>query len=60
MNRKRIAAYVGIDPTAPSLHVGHLVPLMALFWLYIHGFPAITLVSKNNVSFTGLRLRMNR
>lgn len=45
MDQKRIGAYVGIDPTAPSLHVGHLVPLMALFWMYIHGFQSVTLVS---------------
>ena len=45
MTYKRVGAYVGIDPTAPSLHVGHLVPLMSLFWLYIHGFHAVTLVS---------------
>ena len=45
MNQKRIGAYVGIDPTAPSLHVGHLVPLMALFWMYVHGFQSVTLVS---------------
>ncbi|KAF1982556.1 hypothetical protein K402DRAFT_340049 [Aulographum hederae CBS 113979] len=42
--QKRTAAYVGIDPTAASLHVGHLMPFMALFWLYIHGFHAISLV----------------
>lgn len=42
---KRVGAYVGIDPTAPSLHVGHLVPLMALFWMYIHGFHVVALVS---------------
>lgn len=45
MDQKRIGAYVGIDPTAPSLHVGHLVPLMALFWMYVHGFQSVTLVS---------------
>lgn len=44
MLRKRIGAYVGIDPTAPSLHVGHLLPFMALYWLYIHGYGATTLV----------------
>jgi tyrosyl-tRNA synthetase len=43
-NQKRIGAYVGIDPTAPSLHVGHMIPLMALFWLYLHGFQAVTLI----------------
>jgi tyrosyl-tRNA synthetase len=40
MRRKRIAAYVGVDPTASSLHVGHLLPLMPLFWMYMHGFGA--------------------
>ncbi len=44
MVQKRIGAYVGIDPTAPSLHVGHLLPLMPLFWMYMHGYRAITLV----------------
>lgn len=44
MNERRVGAYVGIDPTAPSLHVGHLVPLMALFWMYVHGFHSVTLV----------------
>jgi len=37
---------MGIDPTAPSLHVGHLLPLMSLFWMFVHGFHAITLVRK--------------
>ncbi|KAJ9661335.1 tyrosyl-tRNA synthetase [Coniosporium apollinis] len=44
MTEKRIGAYVGIDPTAPSMHVGHLLPLMALFWLYVHGFRAVSLM----------------
>lgn len=44
MRRKRIGAYVGVDPTAQSLHVGHMVPMMALFWMYIHGYHAVTLV----------------
>lgn len=41
---KRIGAYVGIDPTADSIHVGHLLPLMPLFWLWFHGHPAVTLI----------------
>jgi tyrosyl-tRNA synthetase len=28
--RERVTAYIGFDPTAPSLHVGSLLPLMAL------------------------------
>ena len=45
LTEKRIAAYVGVDPTAPSLHVGHLLPLMALYWMYIHGYHTVSLVS---------------
>ncbi len=44
MRTKRIGAYVGIDPTASSLHVGHLVPFMPLFWMYMHGYRAFSLV----------------
>ena len=28
-----VTAYVGFDPTADSLHVGHLIPLMGLAWM---------------------------
>ena len=28
-----IVGYVGFDPTASSLHVGNLVPVMGLSWL---------------------------
>lgn len=41
---KRIGAYVGVDPTADSLHLGHLLPMMALFWLWFNGHPAVTLI----------------
>ena len=44
MKKKRIGVYVGIDPTAPSLHVGHLLPLMPLFWMYMEGYKAFTLI----------------
>lgn len=45
MTEKRVGAYVGVDPTAPSMHVGHLIPLMALFWMHMYGYFAVTLVS---------------
>lgn len=32
-DEERVTAYVGFDPTADSLHVGHLIPLMGLAWL---------------------------
>lgn len=44
MRVKRIGAYVGIDPTADSLHVGHLLPMMPLFWMWFHGHMAATLI----------------
>ena len=52
MTKKRIGAYLGIDPTAPSLHVGHLVPLMSLFWMYVNGFHAVSLVGMANVHYS--------
>ena len=44
MRIKRIGAYVGVDPTADSMHVGHLLPMMPLFWMWFHGHPAATLI----------------
>ena len=35
--------YVGFDPTADSLHVGHLIPIMALAWIQRCGHRPITL-----------------
>jgi tyrosyl-tRNA synthetase len=44
MTDHRLGAYVGIDPTAPSLHVGHLLPFMSLFWMYFHGYQSVILL----------------
>lgn len=44
LDTKRVGFYAGIDPTAPSLHLGHLLPLMVLFWLYHHGHHTVSLV----------------
>lgn len=41
---RRVGAYVGIDPTAPSMHLGHMVPFMALAWFYVHGYSATFLL----------------
>ncbi len=38
------SAYLGIDPTAPSLHVGNLVPIMALAHLQRAGHAPVLLV----------------
>ncbi len=39
-----ITGYVGFDPTADSLHVGNLVPIMGLAWLQRTGGTPIVLV----------------
>ncbi len=39
-----ITGYVGFDPTADSLHVGNLVPVMALVWLQRLGGTPIALI----------------
>lgn len=44
MRVKRISAYAGVDPTAPSLHLGHLTAFMPLFWMYLHGYGGFTLI----------------
>ena len=40
----RICAYIGFDPTADSLHVGHLIPLMGLAHLQRNGQRVIALM----------------
>src|SRR5690242_1719580 len=39
-----VTAYVGFDPTAPSLHIGNLVPVMGLVHLQRSGHRPIALV----------------
>ncbi|KAJ5225243.1 Tyrosine--tRNA ligase [Penicillium chermesinum] len=41
---KRTGLYVGIDPTAPSMHVGHMLPFMVLAWAYVWGLPVTFLL----------------
>ena len=40
--------YSGIDPTADSLHVGHILPMMCLVHFQIRGHKVIPLVSHVN------------
>lgn len=44
LRTRKLGFYAGIDPTAPSLHLGHLLPLMVLFWVSLHGHKAVSLV----------------
>ena len=39
-----ITYYVGVDPTADSMHVGHLLPVMAMSWLQRDGHKPIAVV----------------
>ena len=39
-----VTAYIGFDPTADSLHVGSLVPIMAMAWLQRCGHKPLALV----------------
>ncbi|KAF2218925.1 hypothetical protein BDZ85DRAFT_291947 [Elsinoe ampelina] len=49
LQQNEIAAYSGIDPTASSLHLGHLLPLNILFWLHNHGHRAVSLLGDATV-----------
>ncbi|MBC7788957.1 MAG: tyrosine--tRNA ligase [Anaerolineae bacterium] len=44
LGRESVSAYCGFDPTAPSLHVGSLVPIMGLVHLQRSGHRPIALV----------------
>ena len=44
LDNGQISVYLGSDPTADSLHVGHLVPIMMMRWLQKYGHKPIMLV----------------
>ncbi|KAF2754393.1 hypothetical protein EJ05DRAFT_456506 [Pseudovirgaria hyperparasitica] len=44
LTKKRIGVYCGVDATASSLHIGHMLPVMILFWSYVHGYPTFHLI----------------
>jgi len=44
LSKELTSAYVGIDPTADSLHIGHLVSVMMLKHLQIAGHKPIALI----------------
>lgn len=44
ISSKKIAAYIGFDPTATSLHVGNLMQIMMLKLLQKHGHKPIVIV----------------
>lgn len=42
--KETVTAYIGYDPTASSLHVGHLTQIMMLHWLQATGHQPISLM----------------
>ncbi|MBO7187002.1 MAG: tyrosine--tRNA ligase [Clostridia bacterium] len=40
---EKIKFYVGFDPTADSLHIGHYIPIMAMAWMQKFGHTPIAL-----------------
>lgn len=46
--------YVGFDPTADSLHIGHLLSIVALLHFQRHGYQPIAVVSSANESVSSV------
>jgi tyrosyl-tRNA synthetase len=44
LNADQVRGYVGFDPTAASLHIGNLLPIMLLVHLQRHGHSPVALV----------------
>ena len=44
LENDNVTCYIGFDPTAPSLHVGSLVPLMLLAYMQKYGYRPIALI----------------
>ena len=44
LNKEQISLYCGADPTADSLHIGHLLPFMTLRRFQEHGHRPIVLI----------------
>ena len=44
LDKEMTSAYVGIDPTADSLHIGHLVSIMMLKHFQLSGHKPIALI----------------
>lgn len=44
LNKEQVTLYCGADPTADSLHIGHLLPFLTLRRFQIHGHRPIVLI----------------
>lgn len=43
LGEESVPFYVGFDPTADSLHIGHYIPIMAMAWMQRYGHKPIAL-----------------
>jgi tyrosyl-tRNA synthetase len=43
LGSESVTFYVGFDPTADSLHIGHYIPIMAMAWMQKYGHRPIAL-----------------
>lgn len=43
LGEEKVSFYVGFDPTADSLHIGHYIPIMAMAWMQKFGHRPIAL-----------------
>lgn len=44
LNKEQVTLYCGVDPTADSMHIGHLLPLLTLRRFQNHGHKPIVLI----------------
>jgi len=43
LGTENVPFYIGFDPTADSLHIGHYIPIMAMAWMQKYGHKPIAL-----------------
>ena len=43
LSKEKVSFYIGFDPTADSLHIGHYIPIMAMAWMQKFGHKPIAL-----------------
>ncbi|MBO7344967.1 MAG: tyrosine--tRNA ligase [Clostridia bacterium] len=44
LGKQSVPFYVGFDPTADSLHIGHYIPIMAMAWMQRYGHKPVALI----------------
>ncbi len=44
LGKESVPFYIGFDPTADSLHIGHYIPIMAMAWMQRYGHKPVALI----------------